>query len=209
MANKDNRGSGGTNNSRSSGGNDYSSASARFSSTSTLPSSTDIPLDDRPPPISKDRSDMPLPPPVPESASGRSLRAAGRAFSFGRKKADLTQSTPLPSVEHATSEGPPLHTRDRALTESSYTSGSTATPPKFLEAGLDIGVSDEGFGSMFENFGKRKSQIALLDHGTLGALRTQSPVSRDFLLLREYYAKLSRNTCLLLLHALANFHCQA
>lgn len=70
--------------------------------------------------------------------------------------------------------------RNRALTESSYASGSTATPPKLFEADLNLGISDEGFGSMFENFGKRASQITLLDQGTLGALRTQSPVSRDF-----------------------------
>ena len=128
---------------------------------------------------------MPLPPPVPESTSGRSLLAAGRAFSFGRKKGDASQTPPRPSVEPNDTERPALQKRDRALTESSYASGSTATPPKFLEGGLDIGVNDEGFGSMFENFGKRNSQIALLDHGTLGALRTQSPVSRDFLFLRQ------------------------
>lgn len=39
---------------------------------------------------------------------------------------------------------------------------STATPPK-LESGFDLGEPD-GFGSMFENFGKRKS--AILESGS-------------------------------------------
>lgn len=202
----DSRGSGGTNNSRSSGGHDNSSASARFSSTSTLPSSTDTPLDDRPPPISKD---MPVAPPIPESTSGLSLRAAGRAFSFGRKKAESPQNVPRSNVELNNQEGPTHYTRDRAMTESSYASGSTATPPKLFETGLDIGGSDEGFGSMFENFGKRKSQIALLDQGTLGALRTQSPVSRDCLSSRRCHSNLSRSTCLQELLALVNVPPQA
>lgn len=51
-------------------------------------------------------------------------------------------------------------TRERALTESSYTSGSTATPPKLLDTDLDLGESDlEGLGTMFESFGKRRSQL--------------------------------------------------
>ena len=124
------------------------------------------------------------------------MRAASRAFSFGRKKADASQKTPRSGVEHTNSDEPIHYTRDRALTESSYTSVSTATPPKLFDAGLDIGGSDEGFGSMFENFGKRKSQIALFDQGTLGALRTQSPVSRDFLSLHECLANSSRSICL-------------
>lgn len=46
------------------------------------------------------------------------------------------------------------------MTDSSYASGSTATPPKLLDADLDLGQSDlDGLGSMFETFGKRKSQI--------------------------------------------------
>ena len=62
------------------------------------------------------------------------------------------------------------------MTESSYASGSTATPPKLLHTSLEIGESDDAFGSMFENFGKRRSQTTF-DQGALGAFRTQSPVS--------------------------------
>lgn len=62
------------------------------------------------------------------------------------------------------------------MTESSYASGSTATPPRLFDEDLDLGTSDlDGFGSMFDNFGKRKSQIALVQEGQ-GMTRTQSPV---------------------------------
>ena len=57
-------------------------------------------------------------------------------------------------------------------------SGSTATPPKFLDGGLDFGKSDlDGFGNMFDNVGKRNSQIAD-DNMALGIRATESPVSR-------------------------------
>lgn len=63
------------------------------------------------------------------------------------------------------------------MTESSYASGSTATPPKLLETDLDLGQSDlDGFGSMFESFGKRRSQGGLAQEG-LGMAATESPVS--------------------------------
>ncbi|MCJ1261375.1 hypothetical protein MMC22_001239 [Lobaria immixta] len=173
--NLNNRGSGGTNNSTSSGGhNDNSSSSARFSSSSTLPSSTDAPLDDKPLPNPMDSRKIPIPP-IPEPHT-LSLRAAGRSFSFGRKKAPH----PLPSSPRLT---PSPHTapepsnvkRERAMTESSYASGSTATPPKLLETDLDLGQSDlDGFGSMFESFGKRRSQGGLAQEG-LGMAATESP----------------------------------
>lgn len=68
--------------------------------------------------------------------------------------------------------------RERALTESSYASGSTATPPKILDGDLDFGESDlDGFGSMFESIGKRKSQI--LESKSMGLPNTESPVSSD------------------------------
>ena len=67
-------------------------------------------------------------------------------------------------------------TRERALTESSYTSGSTATPPKILDTGLDFGSSDlDGFGRMFDNVGKRSSQ-GQASQMALGLPRTESPV---------------------------------
>lgn len=173
------RGSGGTNNSTSSGGhNDNSSASARFSSSSTLPSSTDVPLDDRPPPLPKDSQHVPIPP-IPQP-NPLSLRAAGRTFSFGRKKVQ-SPSTPAPtprftpqSIPHGYSSA----TRERAMTESSYASGSTVTPPKLLDSDLDLGKSDlDSFGNMFESFGKRKSQT-IETREVLGLGSTQSPVSQ-------------------------------
>ena len=64
------------------------------------------------------------------------------------------------------------------MTESSYASGSTATPPKLLETDLPLGQPDlDGFGSMFESFGKRRSQGGLGGDG-LEMKTTESPVSQ-------------------------------
>ncbi|KAL8825015.1 MAG: hypothetical protein Q9191_004668 [Dirinaria sp. TL-2023a] len=144
------RGSGGTNNSASSG-HDNSSASARYSSSSTLPSSTDIALDDGPSPHPKTSDNIPIPP--TPSSNPLSFRAGARTFSFGRKKAQTSSQHVSDSPAYTNA------TRERALTESSYASGSTATPPKILDTGLDFGMSDlDGFGTMFDNVGKRRSQ---------------------------------------------------
>lgn len=176
------RGSGGTNNSASSG-HDNSSASARYSSSSTLPSSTDIPLDDGPSPHPKTSDNIPVPP-TPAS-NPLSFRAGARTFSFGRKKAQTSINTPPPLQHVSDSPGYTYATRERALTESSYTSGSTATPPKLLETGLDFGSSDlDGFGSMFDNVGKSRSQQDVSRIG-LDAPRTESPVRRPILPLIE------------------------
>lgn len=168
-------GSGGTNNSASSGGhNDNSSSSAWYSSSSTLPSSTDVPLDEKPLPNPMESRKIPIPP-VPEPHT-LSLRAAGRTFSFGRKKAPPSipsspRFTPSPQNAPGHSNGK----RERAMTESSYASGSTATPPKLLET--DLGQSDlDGFGTMFESFGKRRSQGGGLAQETLGIATTELPV---------------------------------
>ena len=96
-------------------------------------------------------------PPTPESSGIASLKAAGRAFSFGRKKADSQIPTSRPIMDHTQSDAHPKYTRERAFTESSYTSESTATPPKLPGTGLDFGSTDN-FGSMFESFGKRSSK---------------------------------------------------
>ncbi|EED21723.1 conserved hypothetical protein [Talaromyces stipitatus ATCC 10500] len=148
-----NRASGGTNNSASTGLYD-SSSSARYSSSSTLPSSTDVPVHND---HSRGVHDLPVPP-VPESPSVFSLRAAGRTFSFGARS--LRTSTPVSHSRQQTTASPST-TRDRATTASS---ASTAIPPKLLDSDLTIGRAgddDDGFGSMFENFGKRKSAILL------------------------------------------------
>ncbi|KAL8764346.1 MAG: hypothetical protein Q9184_000051 [Pyrenodesmia sp. 2 TL-2023] len=169
-------GSGGTNNSSSSGGHDNSSSSARFSSSSTLPSSTDIPLDEKPLPSPHDIHRIPAPP-IPASHP-LSLRAGGRTFSFGRKKPHSPFSaSPItqPTQAYGHSQEPRIHGRERALTESSYASGSTATPPKLLDTGLDLGDSDlDGFGDMFTDFGKRRSTLSVNAIG-LGVTKTESP----------------------------------
>ena len=64
------------------------------------------------------------------------------------------------------------------MTESSYASGSTATPPKLLDTDLNLGQSDlDGFGSMFESFGKRRSQLTQEQEGKVLGI-TESPVSQ-------------------------------
>lgn len=177
MLNMD-RGSGGTQNSASSGGqNDNSSSEARFSSTSTLPSSADVPIDDRPSPNAKEPYTIPTPP-ILES-NPLSLRAAGRGFSFGRKRVgspSVPAPGPRPVIEHAKSDGYELFNRPRAMTESSYTSGSTATPPKLLGTGLELDESDlNEFGNMFNSFGE--NEIKLVEEpGVLGSTNTESPV---------------------------------
>lgn len=173
------RGSGGTNNSSSSGGHDNSSSSARYSSSSTLPSSTDIPLDEKPLPTPQDVHRIPAPP-VP-ATHPLSLRAGGRTFSFGRRKPQSPSSaspiTQPPQVYSHTQE-PGIQGRERALTESSFASGSTATPPKLLDTGLGLGSSDlDGFGDMFENFGKRRSTLSVDPAGLGVTTETESPVS--------------------------------
>ena len=177
------RGSGGTHNSASSGGqNDNSSSEARFSSTSTLPSSADVPLDDRPSPDAKGSYNIPTPP-VPES-NPLSLRVAGRAFSFGRKRAELPSVTgtgPQPVVEHMKSDSYESFNRPRAMTENSYTSGSTATPPKLLGTGLDLEQSDLAeFGNMFDSFGKNESKLGE-ELGELGTTNTEAAVCLDLI----------------------------
>ncbi|KAL9014953.1 MAG: hypothetical protein Q9173_000407 [Seirophora scorigena] len=171
-------GSGGTNNSSSSGGHDNSSSSPRYSSSSTLPSSADIPLDDRPLPDPYDNVKVPAP--LIPATYPRSLRAGGKSFSFGRKKAQSPSSaSPITQPPQAYGQSQELgaRRRERALTESSYASGSTATPPKFLDTGLDLGSSDlDSFGHMFENFGKRPSTSGM-DPAGLGVTKTASPVS--------------------------------
>ena len=137
-----------------------------------------MPLDDRFSYNSKDPYNIAAPK-IPES-SPRSLKAAGRAFSFGRKKADSqVAAAPAPrlvDLEH--SNGNTTFQRPRAMTESSYASESTATPSNFLNGGLDLGQSDDDFGAMFDNIGKRQSKSIDEPQALTGA-RTESPVSEE------------------------------
>ncbi|MCJ1399692.1 hypothetical protein MMC11_002894 [Xylographa trunciseda] len=185
-----NRGSGGTQKSSSSGGlYDTSSSSARFSSSSTLPSTSSIEnhTDDSVHAHPKPLPSLPIPP-IPAAQPGF-LRQAGRTFSFGRKAAQAAQvaqaaqaaqaareaqvaqagqdfqqrqemfSTPQPRVSPADVLETPHISRPRAMTE---TSGSTATPPKLLDADLDFGNSDDpdDFGNMFEGFGSERKRFS-------------------------------------------------
>ncbi|MCJ1356420.1 MAG: hypothetical protein MMC33_006415 [Icmadophila ericetorum] len=166
-----NRGSSGTDNSYSSTGlNDNSSYSARFSSTSTLPSS--VSTDTNPNENSHAHPKMNHSPQLhssqPSSPSIFSLRAAGRTFSFGRKYRQPTspQETPEPmpdlpepiSAKNLQEYG--SVTRPRAMTEDSHASGSTATPPKLLDSDLNFGGFDDGFGSMFDGFGSKERRLS-------------------------------------------------
>lgn len=176
------RESGGTNHSSSTGGlYDTSSSSARFSSTSTLPSSTDATPEESHPPAPQNLHDIPVPP-IPESQPAFSVRAAGRTFSFGRKAAQSSSpgSATQFGIAHVETSEAKGSVRERAMTTSSFASASTATPPKLLDADLNLGGSDfDGFGNMFESFGKRGSR-AFVEHGVLNIPNTASPVSRRF-----------------------------
>jgi hypothetical protein len=138
----------------------YSSAasSARLSSSSTIPSSTDTRSDisaasGNPKPF----HDIPVPPaPVPRPPF--SLRASARTFSFGSRTGgspSIASQPPPPPVPRA---APIVNSsRDRAVSAST---ASTATPPKLLDAELAFGDNDtDGFSNMFDNIGKRDSRI--------------------------------------------------
>ena len=95
------------------------------------------------------------------------------------------------STEQQQSDDYASFNRPRAMTESSYASGSTATPPKLPDAGLDFGNSDlDSFGTMFESFGKRQSQL-VAEPAALAGAKSESPVSRTH---RECAGALTNNT---------------
>jgi len=154
-----------------------------------------MPLDESSYSSSKGYYDIPAPP-IPESHHS-ALKAAGRAFSFGRKKNESLSGPSQASrsaVDHGQSESYARFIRPRAMTESSYASESTATPPKLLDPGLDF---DDGFGSMFESFGKRQSKV-LEEPPNLGGANTESPVSSSRRVLHNGFADNCRKTCHLL-----------
>ena len=62
------------------------------------------------------------------------------------------------------------------MTESSYASGSTATPPKLLGTGLELDQSDfSELGNMLGSFGKSEIKLVGEPEG-LGIDNTESPV---------------------------------
>lgn len=138
-------GSGGTDQSGITGGMYESSSSVRFSSSSTCPSSTEVPApDDSQSPHSRGLYDIPVPP------LAGALRAAGRTFSFGGRLSKT--STPPPLPRHSTT-GP---SRDRAMTAST---ASTATPPKLLDTDLNLGKMED-FQGVFDKIGMRDDKAS-------------------------------------------------
>lgn len=166
------RGSRGTTNSSSSGHYDSSGASARYSSTSTLPSS----LEPEREPEEEDlfptkRATAPM-----FSASNPSLAThqlpqppsftsrASRALSFGLKGKTppprLDDAPPMPTELVDRTAGNVSPVRERAMTSSSY--ASTAVPPKSDSrlAPIDLPSTDFGdddFGGMFDHFKDRRT----------------------------------------------------
>lgn len=153
-----NRGSGGTTRSGSTGFQDNSSASARFSSSSTLPSSLDVDGEDlfpvRKAPFAV-HDEILEPPPTFLSRAGRALSFANKSYKIPPQQIGTSASNSQPTSPynaHPTSSENDFG-RDRAMTTSSY--ASTAKPPQ-LDSGL--GSSDFGgdFGNMFEGLNGRK-----------------------------------------------------
>lgn len=164
------RGSGGTTGSGLSEFYESSAASARHSSSSTLPSSVEPEND-----LESDgelfaqqwsaatRKPLPLTPeaslPLPPSFSAR----AQRAFSFGLGRKPVQESTspsatsPTVLIKPTISHSP---TRERAETTSSY--ASTAVPSAIEPPRANLNTSDFGgsFGDMFEHLGDSKKQTA-------------------------------------------------
>ncbi|SMQ52619.1 unnamed protein product [Zymoseptoria tritici ST99CH_1A5] len=155
------RGSGGTVASGSSGYYD-SSASARHSSTSTLPSSIDpdrAPEDEElfPPAVRNSTTSMfhtaSAPADIPPPPASFASRAA-RTFSFAKtaKKESKDDVPPVPPPHGFSGSSPG---RDRAMTTSSY--ASTAVPPKAeLTLGNDFG---DDFSNMFDSLQKQDGPI--------------------------------------------------
>ncbi|OAX84487.1 hypothetical protein ACJ72_01158 [Emergomyces africanus] len=127
-----------------------SASSAKFSSSSTLPSSTDIPI-----------QDIPVPP-VPESSFFSLRSAAGRTFSFGSK----SPKSQRPQEVTATPRSRETATTTERATTSSTT--STATPPRLPDSNLDMGDSIS-FGNMFDGLDKEQA----------GAPLSPSPLGRN------------------------------
>lgn len=182
------RSSGTTTLSGLSGHYDTSSSSARYSSTSTLPSSLDqdheVAQDELFPPIMA-RPQLSYDDQSPQAAAGASNHSfasrAGRAMSFGLKKKN---DSPTPTQTPPPTEPVPAlpsHAaiRDRATTISSY--ASTAVPPR-VESKLDSADLGSDFGNMFEGLGvsKNEEQILPPPRALRGYLRSVRSPSQDF-----------------------------
>ncbi|CEO58620.1 hypothetical protein PMG11_03330 [Penicillium brasilianum] len=114
-------------------------------SSSTLPSSTEVPPPDEASSPHSRIHDIPAPPPL-----AGALRAAGRTFSFGGRF--NKNSTPPAPPRHAT----PDVQKARAYSGST---DDTATPPRLPDSQLnfDLASGEDDFGKMFDHLGKRQS----------------------------------------------------
>ncbi|KAJ5612677.1 hypothetical protein N7510_005871 [Penicillium lagena] len=125
-----------------------SSTSTRLSSSSTLPSSTEIhPADDVLASPHSRHHDIPVPPQL----SG-ALRAAGRTFSFGGRFSKSSTSSVQPQQQAM----PDTSNSHRTMTSRT---DNTATPPKLPDANFEFGGDDNDFHNMFDTLGKRISAV--------------------------------------------------
>lgn len=117
-------------------GNYESSTSTRLSSSSTLPSSTEVPPPDQAQSPHSRIHDVPAPPPLSSA-----LRAAGRTFSFGGRFGKSTPAVPRQQTPDAAKARPVTGSTD-----------STATPPKLPDTNFSMESQDD-FNKMFDNMG--------------------------------------------------------
>ncbi|KAJ5088219.1 hypothetical protein N7456_011835 [Penicillium angulare] len=127
-----------------------SSTSTRLSSSSTQPSSMEVPSHEDVSPHSRNEDIPALPAQNTHSTIASGFLAAARTFSFGGK--NKPSNSPAPP-RHAT---PDEYTRNRAMTNST---DETATPPKLTDEEFNLGASSDDFGKMFDHLGKRESAL--------------------------------------------------
>ena len=83
---------------------------------------------------------------------------------------------PRQAIGSAKSDGYESFNRPRAMTESSYASESTATPPRLLGTELELEQDDlNDFGNMFESFGKNEIKL-VKEPGVRVVRNVESPV---------------------------------
>lgn len=119
-------------------GGDENSPSVRFSTSSDAPRQGDAQS-----PHSRNLHDIPIPP-----LTG-ALRAATRTFSLGGRLSRTSTNTPPPQKSAANSKNSPMEA----------STASTPTPPKLLDADLNLGKIDNDFQNMLNDFGQRENMV--------------------------------------------------
>lgn len=138
-----------------------------MSSSSTIPSSTDISNDSHTNSIASGKRPSPDLPAHAPRLRGWSLKNAGRTFSFANKQKDEVPPVPsypvLPSQTITPDPAVVPKRRERAMTAST---ASTATPPKLLDGDLALGESDmDNFGNMFDSIGNQNNRVSASPNG--------------------------------------------